>query len=56
VTIHNGRVLAADIASGTALFDGADEVHVELPPGVGIGTADASVRAGIARAESTRPA
>lgn len=51
-----GHVLAADIASGTALFDGADEVHVELPPGVGLDTVDASVRADIARAESPRSA
>jgi hypothetical protein len=47
-----GHVLVADIADGAAWLDAADEVHVELPPGVALGTADAAMRAGIERAET----
>ena len=47
-----GHVLVADIADGAAWLDAADEVHVELPPGVELRTADAAMRAGIERAET----
>jgi acetolactate decarboxylase len=48
-----GHVLVADLAEGTAWVDTAEEVHVELPPGVEIGVADAAMRHDIARAESS---
>lgn len=47
-----GHVLVADLAEGTAWVDTAEEVHVELPPGVDIRAADAAMREEIARAES----
>lgn len=47
-----GHVLVADIADGTAWLDAADEVHVELPPGVGISAASEAMRADIERAET----
>lgn len=47
-----GHVLVADLAAGTAWVDTAEEVHVELPPGVDIRAADAAMREQIARAES----
>lgn len=46
-----GHVLSADLASGVALFDATDEMHVELPPGVNLEAGTASVRADIDRAE-----
>ena len=49
-----GHVLVADLASGRAWLDAADEVHVELPPGVHVRAASAAEREGISRAE-TRP-
>lgn len=49
-----GHVLVADIQEGTAWLDAAHEVHVELPPGVALSTADAAMREAITRAE-TRP-
>lgn len=48
-----GHVLAADITSGRAWLDGAEEVHVELPPGVEMTAADAAMREGIERAETS---
>lgn len=47
-----GHVLVADLAEGEALLDAADEVHVELPPGVDLSAADAAMREGIRRAET----
>lgn len=47
-----GHVLAADILFGGGWFDGVAEVHVELPPGVVLGAADASVGTGIGPAET----
>lgn len=47
-----GHVLVADLRTGTAWVDTAEEVHVELPPGVDIRAADAAMREEIARAES----
>ena len=48
-----GHVLEADIASGRAWLDAADEVHVELPPGVEMAGADDAMREGIERAETS---
>lgn len=47
-----GHVLVADLGAGTAWVDTAEEVHVELPPGVDIQAADAAMRDEIARAET----
>lgn len=47
-----GHVMVADLAEGTAWLDAAEEVHVELPPGVRLAVADGAMRAQIARAES----
>lgn len=47
-----GHVLVADLLEGTAWVDTAEEVHVELPPGVDIRAADAAMREEIARAET----
>ncbi len=49
-----GHVLVANLASGTAWLDAADEVHVELPPGVRLEAADAAMQEGIRRAETHR--
>lgn len=49
-----GHVLVADLEQGTAWLDACDEVHVELPPGVQLSTADARRREGIERAETRR--
>lgn len=48
-----GHVLEADIASGRAWMDATDEVHVELPPGVEMTGADAAMREGIEKAETS---
>ena len=44
---HGGHVLDGTLVSGTAAVDGGDELHVELPPGVGLGTPGATDRARI---------
>lgn len=35
---HGGHVLDGTLVSGIAAVDGGDELHVELPPGVALGT------------------
>ena len=44
---HGGHVLDGVLVSGTAAVDGGDELHVELPPGVGLGTPGVTDRARI---------
>ena len=47
-----GHVLIADLESGEALLDAAQEVHLELPPGVDITAAGHARRRAIADAET----
>jgi len=47
-----GHVLVAHLDHGTAWLDAAEEVHVELPPGVEMRSADDAMREGIERAET----
>ena len=44
---HGGHVLDGMIVSGTASVDGDDQLHVELPPGVELGTPGITDRARI---------
>jgi len=44
---HGGHVLDGTLVHGTATVDGGDELHVELPPGVGLGTPGVTDRARI---------
>jgi acetolactate decarboxylase len=44
---HGGHVLAGTLLSGVAAVDGGDELHVELPPGVHLGTPGVTDRARI---------
>jgi len=44
---HGGHVLDGVLVSGTASLDGDDQLHVELPPGVGLGTPGVTDRARI---------
>lgn len=49
-----GHVLDLTLQRATARLDAGDELHVELPPEVGLGTPGAADRAEIARAEIAR--
>jgi acetolactate decarboxylase len=44
---HGGHVLDGTLATGWAAVDGGDELHVELPTGVGLGTPGVTERARI---------
>jgi acetolactate decarboxylase len=44
---HGGHVLDGTLLSGTAAVDGDDQLHVELPPGVDLGTPGITDRARI---------
>ena len=44
---RGGHVLDGTLVSGTAAIDGDDQLHVELPPGVGLGTPGVTDRARI---------
>ena len=46
-----GHVLDATLVDGTASVDGADELHVELPSGVELGTPGVADRAAIRQVE-----
>jgi acetolactate decarboxylase len=48
---HGGHVLAATLVDGTAAVEGVDELHVELPEGLGLGEPGVSDRAAIRRVE-----
>lgn len=48
---HGGHVLDGTLVSGIAAIDGGDELHVELPPGVGLGTPGVTDRARIRQVE-----
>ncbi len=50
-----GHVMAATTESGTVRIDGGDELHVELPSGVGLGTPGAADRAAVFAAEGGAP-
>lgn len=50
-----GHVLALTVTDGVVQLDGGDELHVELPPHVGIGRPGVADRLAIARVEGTRP-
>jgi acetolactate decarboxylase len=49
---HGGHVLAGTLLAGVAAFDGGDELHVELPPGVTLGTPGVTDRARISLVEA----
>lgn len=44
---HGGHVLGGTLLAGTAAVDGDDALHVELPPGLGLGTPGITDRARI---------
>jgi len=44
---HGGHVLDGTLVHGRATVDGGDDLHVELPPGVGLGTPGVTDRARI---------
>lgn len=48
---HGGHVLDGTLVVGEAAVDGGDELHVELPPGVGLGTPGTTDRARIRAVE-----
>lgn len=52
--MHGGHVLDLTLRSGRAAIDGGDELHVELPAEIGLGTPGQADRAGIHAAESSR--
>lgn len=51
---HGGHLLDLVIERATVHIDTSDELHVELPDGVGLGAPGAADRAAIARAEGPR--
>lgn len=51
---HGGHVLAATLLEGDLAVDGADELHVELPEGMGLGEPGRADRAAIRAAEGAR--
>jgi acetolactate decarboxylase len=48
---HGGHVLAGTLLRGIAAVDGGDALHVELPPGVALGTPGVTDRARIRQVE-----
>jgi len=48
---HGGHVLDGTLEDGTAAVDGSDDLHVELPAGVGLGTPGVTDRARIRTVE-----
>lgn len=50
---HGGHVLAGTLVRGIAAVDGGDALHVELPPGVGLGTPGVTDRARITLVEGS---
>ena len=48
---HGGHVLAGTLERGIAAVDGGDALHVELPPGVALGTPGVTDRARIRQVE-----